>query len=96
MKIHNQKDPKMSKTLTQAEISKAYQTYKAAVQQDHELAWGWHCNVAVASQDEGMNHEASNKAAARFMFNAFGTRVKDYEPRILKEKSKPRAEKRKV
>lgn len=53
-------------------IADAYDRLKQAMQDDSIYAWGWHCNVAVASQDEGMEFMASNRAAARFMFNAFG------------------------
>lgn len=38
---------------------------------DPELAWGWHCNIAVPIQDEGIDHETANKAAARIMYNLF-------------------------
>ena len=41
------------------------------LQTDPELAWGWHCNIAVPMQDEGVSHEVSNKAAARIMYNLF-------------------------
>lgn len=50
----------------------AFETVKAAMQEDMDLAWAWHCNLAVASQDEGMEHAASNRAAARFMSACFG------------------------
>ena len=49
----------------------ALQTLSFHMRIDPELAWGWHCNVAIASQDEGMSHEAANRAAARFMKMAF-------------------------
>ncbi len=39
---------------------------------DTALAWGWHCNIAMAYQDEGGTHVAANRAAARFMKLAFG------------------------
>ena len=40
-----------------------------ALQTDPDYAWSWQCNIAVAAQDEGLNHLASNKAAARFLYN---------------------------
>ena len=40
-----------------------------ALQTDSNYAWSWQCNIAVAAQDEGLNHLASNKAAARFLYN---------------------------
>lgn len=38
-----------------------------AIRSDPAYAWSWHCNLAMASFDEGMEHKAANKAAARFM-----------------------------
>ena len=43
-----------------------------AMLEDPGYAWSWHCNVAVAMQDEGAPHDAGNAAAARFMRAAFG------------------------
>lgn len=37
------------------------------IQSDPDYAWGWHCNLAMASVDEGMYYAAANRAAARFM-----------------------------
>jgi hypothetical protein len=55
---------------TRAKI--AFETLKQELQADSEYAWGWHCNIAMASVDEGMDHAAANRAAARFMRNCFG------------------------
>jgi len=49
------------------DISNAFDIIKDKLQKDFMYAWGWHCNIAVCSQDEGMDHVSSNKAAARFM-----------------------------
>lgn len=38
-----------------------------ALRQDPEYAWSWHCNVAVAAQDAGMDYAASQLAAAKFL-----------------------------
>ena len=40
---------------------------KKAIHDDPDYAWGWLCNLAMASLDEGLSHRASNQAAARFM-----------------------------
>lgn len=42
---------------------------------DTEYAWGWQCNIAMASVDEGMSHAAANRAAAQFMYNLFGVHM---------------------
>jgi hypothetical protein len=38
---------------------------------DEGYAWSWHCNLAMAAYDEGLEHHAANRAAARFMDSAF-------------------------
>lgn len=45
---------------------------RAALQSDPDYAWGWHCNIAMAAFDEGLDRGAANRAAARFMKNCFG------------------------
>lgn len=45
---------------------------RGALQSDPEYAWGWHCNIAMAAFDEGLDRDAANRAAARFMKNCFG------------------------
>ena len=49
------------------EIKRAFDVLKEAMQADSEYAWSWHCNIAMASINEGMEHMAANQAAARFM-----------------------------
>ena len=38
-----------------------------AVRNDPAYAWSWHCNIAVAAMDEGVDHMTANKLAARFL-----------------------------
>lgn len=66
------KDINKSNKYSSNEFSKAFDILRFAINQDQEIAWAWHCNVAVPFQDEGGSHEASNKAAVKFMFNVFG------------------------
>ncbi len=49
----------------------ALQYLQEQIQNDPEMAWSWHCNIAVAAMDEGLTHAAANRAAARFMVNRF-------------------------
>ena len=56
-----------------AALSKAFKN-------DPDYAWSWHCNIAMAAKDEGMKHKAANRAAARFMYNAFGITYPEYRP----------------
>lgn len=44
---------------------------KAAIQDDPGYAWSWHCNVTCCAMDEGVEHDAANRIAARFMKLAF-------------------------
>ena len=41
------------------------------VRLDRDLAWAWHCNLAMSFYDTGGTHEQANRAAARFMHNMF-------------------------
>jgi Tfp pilus assembly protein PilF len=58
----------------------AMDTLKKALQTDSGYAWSWHCNLAMAAFDEGVDHETANKAANRFMQMAFGV---DTQPPIV-------------
>lgn len=49
----------------------AMDTLRAAIKADEGYAWSWHCNIAMASFDEGLSHDAANAAAARFMKMCF-------------------------
>ncbi len=54
-------------TKTPNRIQAAFEILKSAMRDEPGYAWTWHCNIAVASADEGLTHAASNAAAARFM-----------------------------
>ena len=58
----------------------AFKIVNRAIMNDPAYAWGWHCNVAMASVDEGMEAVAANRAASRFMYNCFRVRTK--EPQV--------------
>lgn len=53
-------------------VEKELKVMSEAMKADMDFAWSWHCNIAMASVDEGMDHAAANRAAARFMKLAFG------------------------
>jgi hypothetical protein len=55
----------------------AMDTLKKAMKEDPGYAWSWHCNVAMASIDNGMDPAAANRAASRFMSWAFGVETKE-------------------
>lgn len=63
-------------------VSIAMDWLKESMKNDEMYAWSWHCNIAMAAYDEGMEHKAANKAAARFMKLAFDfdvTTMKEYK-----------------
>jgi hypothetical protein len=74
------------------ENKQAIETLSAAMKEDPEYAWAWHCNFAMPFVDEGGTHQQANRAAARIMrvfFNvdtgprmrrAFADLWKDGEP----------------
>ena len=51
------------------EDARAAITY--AMVKDPDIAWAWHCVLAVNMQDEGVSHKVSNAGAARFMKQVF-------------------------
>jgi hypothetical protein len=55
----------------------AFDTIKKALIEDEGYAWSWHCNIAMAVQDEGVDHKTANKAANRFMQMCFGIDTKE-------------------
>jgi hypothetical protein len=55
-----------------SETARAFAVLRQAMHDDPEYAWSWHCNIAMASVDEGRTHFQANRAAARFMQNCFG------------------------
>lgn len=59
-------------------VPRAMQVMRSAMHNDPGYAWAWHCNVAMASVDEGMEHKAANRAAARFMYAAFGVDIESF------------------
>jgi len=59
------------KAPTQQETATAFRVLQYSLMIDASYAWSWHCNIAMTSVDEGMDHAAANRAAARFMKNCF-------------------------
>lgn len=53
-------------------LKTACETLAKAIRDDSSYAWSWHCNIAMAAQDEGVEHATANRAASRFMKMCFG------------------------
>ncbi len=60
-------------------VKEAMDLLSKEMQEDHSYAWSWHCNIAMASQDEGMCHTKANRAAAHFMYIAFQIDTSSFE-----------------
>ncbi|KKC25819.1 hypothetical protein [Sphingomonas sp. SRS2] len=46
------------------------------IQSDPEMAWGWHCNIAVPLMDSlNLDHETANVTAAYLMSHLFGVDI---------------------
>lgn len=60
-------------------VSELVEGLSQAIQNDQDLAWTWHCNVAVTSLDQGVDHKTANLAATRFMSTVFGVDVTTFE-----------------
>lgn len=65
-------DSMITEPSTKTDGYAAMAALSASMKTDHAYAWSWHCNIAMASIDEGVEHGAANRAAAQFMRNAFG------------------------
>lgn len=52
-------------------VEEAFDTLAAALKEDSGYAWGWHCNIAMAAVDEGVDRDVANFAARRFLYNTF-------------------------
>ena len=59
------------------DTKEAFETLKKAIGDDPSYAWSWHCNIAMAAYDEGVDHATANKAANRFMQLCFGVDTKE-------------------
>ena len=58
----------------------AFDALASAMREDAGYAWSWHCNVAMAAVDEGVDRETANKVANTFMNRCF--KVEEIEKEI--------------
>ena len=70
---------KVDEDAGESSVAKLLEGLAKAMQYDSDLAWTWHCYIAVGSLDEGVCHETANLAAARFMSTAFGVDVTTFD-----------------
>ena len=63
-----------------SKTASAMQALSEAMLEDPDYAWSWHCNLACCAMDEGLDHEAANRAAERFMALAFNILRVQYGP----------------
>ncbi|MFW6002553.1 MAG: hypothetical protein ACOCQD_04365 [archaeon] len=58
-------------------IKDAIETLEKCMKEDEDYAMGWHANIAVRIQDEGVDHKTSNLAADRIMQGCFNINMND-------------------
>ena len=70
--MNTQATPAIPTNAEATALGTAIDTLKAALGSDPELAWAWHCNMAVPLIDAGAgNHKVANEAAAHLMQHLF-------------------------
>ena len=58
---------KYDSSIVTKHVPESMATVSNAIRNDPSYAWSWHCNIAMAAVDEGVDHMAANKLAARFL-----------------------------
>ena len=69
-------------------VPESMATVSNAIRNDPAYAWSWHCNIAMAAMDEGVDHMAANKLAARFLMILTGVDTTK-NPHFPKEQVEP-------
>ncbi len=62
-------------------IKNAVDNLSKVLQDDSNLAWSWHCNIAMLAVDSGADHKEANERTADFMKSVFGvntSKTKEY------------------
>lgn len=58
---------KYDSSIVTKHVPESMATVSQAIRNDPSYAWTWHCNIAMAAMDEGVDHMTANKLAARFL-----------------------------
>lgn len=58
---------KYDSSIVTKHVPESMATVSKAIRNDPGYAWTWHCNIAMAAVDEGVDHMTANKLAARFL-----------------------------
>ena len=58
---------KYDSSIVTKHVPESMATVSKAIRNDPDYAWSWHCNIAVAAMDEGVDCMTANKLAARFL-----------------------------
>lgn len=58
---------KYDSSIVTKHVPESMATVSKAIRNDPSYAWSWHCNIAMAAVDEGVDHMTANKLAARFL-----------------------------
>jgi hypothetical protein len=70
---HLENIKKLTEAISLGSVTTALAMKKLSLvmQRDPEYAYSWHCNIACAAIDEGIEHSVANRIASNFMSNAF-------------------------
>lgn len=68
----------LTRAFRRGRTSSAMRTLSEEMKKDPDLAWAWHCNLAMMAVDAGAKHEEANKRAADLMRRAFGVSTDEY------------------
>jgi len=61
---------------------KELEDFSEQLRNNPELAWAWHCNIAMIGIDSGASPTEMNERTADFMHLAFGVDTKSYLARM--------------
>ncbi len=62
----------VDKESNRMEYVQSFETMQKFLIDDSDMAWAWHCVIAMSFFDEGATHEQANKGSARAMKIVFG------------------------
>ena len=79
---------KYDATIVTKHVPESMATVSNAIRNDPGYAWSWHCNIAMAAMDEGVDHMTANKLAARFLMILTGVDTTK-NPHFPQEEVKP-------
>lgn len=71
----------LAENIANSTVPAAISTVCAALRDDPEYAWAWHCNITMSAVDAGAAHSAASEGSARFLQTLASTDVRK-DPRF--------------